>query len=117
MRELLDELSEEDRKFLMTCFAYENDYIKRFSQKYGMTGSAVIKGCSHLCQSRWLQVQYGVILFSKQPVRQIFDQNAVVVLYSESISGQDDFFVLVPDICQWLQLAVEGIFAVISAVT
>ena len=42
MRELLDELSDEDREFLMTCFAYENDYIKRLSQKYGMTGSAVL---------------------------------------------------------------------------
>ena len=33
--------TDEDREFLMTCFAYENDYIKRLSQKYGMTGSAV----------------------------------------------------------------------------
>ena len=26
LHELLDELSDEDREFLMTCFAYENDY-------------------------------------------------------------------------------------------
>lgn len=32
-------------------------------------------------------------LFSQQPVRQVFDLDAVVVSYSKSISGQDDFFV------------------------
>ena len=35
------ELSEEDREFLMDCFNYEADYIKRLSKKYEMTGSAV----------------------------------------------------------------------------
>ena len=51
-----------------------------------------------------------VISFFQQPVRQVFDLDAVVVSYSESISGQDDFFIVVPDICQWLQLSVEGFF-------
>lgn len=55
-------------------------------------------------------MQSNVILFSQQPVRKVFDLDAVVVPYSESIAGQDDFFVVVPDICQWLQLAVEGVF-------
>lgn len=41
LRELLDELSDEDREFLMDCFDYENDYIKRISKKYDMTGAAV----------------------------------------------------------------------------
>ena len=51
-----------------------------------------------------------VISFFQQPVRQVFDLDAVVVSYSESISGQDDFLIVVPDICQWLQLSVEGFF-------
>ncbi|MCI5700705.1 MAG: hypothetical protein MR308_10075 [Lachnospiraceae bacterium] len=41
LHELLDELLDEDWESLMTCFVYENDYIKRLRQKYGMTGSAV----------------------------------------------------------------------------
>lgn len=45
-----------------------------------------------------------VISFFQQPVRQVFDLDTVVVSYSESISGQDDFLIVVPDICQWLQL-------------
>lgn len=41
LQKLLQELSEEDRAFLMDCFSYEGDYIKRLSKKYEMTGSAV----------------------------------------------------------------------------
>ena len=41
LQKLLQELSEEDREFLMDCFSYEDNYIKRLSKKYEMTGSAV----------------------------------------------------------------------------
>lgn len=41
LQEVLSQLSEEDREFLMDCFIYEADYIKRLSAKYGITGRAV----------------------------------------------------------------------------
>ena len=41
LQKLLQELSKEDREFLMDFFNYEADYIKRLSKKYEMTGSAV----------------------------------------------------------------------------
>lgn len=41
LRELLAELSEEDREFLMDCFNHEKDYIVRLMEKHHMTKSAV----------------------------------------------------------------------------
>ena len=41
LQEVLSQLSEEDREFLMDCFIYEADYVKRLSAKYGITGRAV----------------------------------------------------------------------------
>lgn len=41
LQEVLSLLSDEDREFLLDCFNYEADYIKRLSTKYGITGSAV----------------------------------------------------------------------------
>ena len=41
LQEVLSQLSDEDREFLMDCFIYEADYIKRLSAKYGITGRAV----------------------------------------------------------------------------
>ena len=37
------------------------------------------------------------ILVFHQPGKQVFDLDAVVVPYSKSISGQNDFLVVVPD--------------------
>ena len=41
LQEVLSQLSDEDREFLMDCFIYEADYVKRLSAKYGITGRAV----------------------------------------------------------------------------
>lgn len=41
LQEILSQLSEEDREFLMDCFIYEADYVKRLSAKFGITGRAV----------------------------------------------------------------------------
>ena len=41
LQEVLSQLSEEDREFLMDCFIYEADYVKRLIEKYGITGRAV----------------------------------------------------------------------------
>ena len=41
LQEVLSKLSDEDREFLMDCFIYEADYVKRLSAKYGITGRAV----------------------------------------------------------------------------
>ena len=41
LQQVLSQLSEEDREFLMDCFIYEADYVKRLSAKYGITGRAV----------------------------------------------------------------------------
>ena len=41
LQEVLSQLSEEDREFLMDCFIYEADYVKRLSAKYGIKGRAV----------------------------------------------------------------------------
>lgn len=42
LRELLQELSADDRAFLMECFTYEADYLKRLSRKYGVTEATIL---------------------------------------------------------------------------
>lgn len=63
------------------------------SQIFG--GSVLMK---NRCDLERLHVQSDVLFFFQQPVRQVFDLDAVVVPYCESISGQDDFLEVVPDV-------------------
>ncbi len=35
---------------------------------------------------------------SQQPVRQVYDLDAVVISYGEPIAGQDDFLIVIPDL-------------------
>ena len=41
LQNILAELSDDDREFIMTCFAYETSYIKRLRERFDLTTEGV----------------------------------------------------------------------------
>lgn len=41
LQDILAELSDDDREFILVCFAYETSYIKRLGERFGLTPDAV----------------------------------------------------------------------------